>query len=533
MIKLIFDAQGSRDNIKVRVENASREINFKIPIGDTQIILKSSVRPEWDNIMQDVLFLQGSDIEFENDFVEIPRKKLKYFLFAIWKHNGEQGAVWLDTHKFKCKHCKGIKSVTKFDQSFFEYCLDCISELKACADCKKLGASHIFQGKYYCDACVGIDTYCQMCEEEHKTTRELSFNTNGDYHGSEKFISVCSNCAAKPVNLGLELNYLYKPTYFNFMDYDFKKNVCVVHETPLNNKIYMGTEIEAEFDNKKSVNVVLGKVLKLNDAHEHEIIYAKHDGTIEDPGSEIVTHPLTLNMFRHVSWKKLFDNVIRPNTFGIGGHIHINKTAFVSPLHVYKFCKFIRTNCQYIEWIAERPLQKDWCKSYSDNGKVVEVAKRFKRHYNNDRYEMINFTQNTIELRFFWSPSNTGMLLKNVKFVDALYNYTRDVKMHFDYKEFESYVEDNCIKYPYLYNFILKRDGVNSFATNLESVGAHINTRSYEEFEIAPSRQFEICDWCDEEIEGEPTWYEGSSYHDSCYADMIYQNRSDDDDAEY
>jgi len=537
-IKLIFDAQSSRDIIKIKIKNTTL-IDFTLDVGGTQIRLKSSLRPEWDNDTPNVLFLQGSDTEFDNDFVEIPRKNLKYFLFAIWKYNEQfppppEGISWINIHKFKCKHCNGIKSVTQFDQTNFEYCLTCKDDLKICANCGRLCAEHIFEGEYFCNNCVYKDSYCQICEQEHKVTRRLGVVDFTDYHGGNKHLDSCADCYGTDINLGAELTYTYKPKIFNFMDYDFKKEKYTVLSAPLNNVLYMGTEIEAVFYEKKHVNVVLGKILELNDGHEHEVIYAKHDGTICDPGSEIVTHPLTLNMFRHTSWDKLFDNVIKPVTYGIGGHIHINKTAFVSPLHVYKFCKFVRTNIEYMEWVAERPLQSDWCKAYSNNGKATRVAKNYKKNYNRDRYEMINFTSNTIELRFFWSPSNTGMLLKNVEFVDALYNYTRDVKLHFDYMEFETYIYKHSIAYPYLYNFMLKRgDKYATFRTNSEIVTMYAEVDTEEACCSSPCDpdSYYICARCGEDIPENEDWLYGNTYyHHICYNEMrvdIAENTND------
>ena len=528
-IKLIFDVGGSRDTIKVQIKNTIL-IDFTLAVGGLHIILKYSLRPEWDQDTPNVLFLQGSNTEFDNDFVEIPRKNLKFFLFAIWKYNStleaslEEDLSWINIHKFKCKHCSGIKSVTQFDQINFEYCLTCKDDLKICADCGRLGAEHLFGGECFCNNCVCKNSYCQMCEQEHKVTRRLDAVDFSDYHGGSKHLNSCMDCYGTDIELGAELIYTYKPKIFNFMDYDFKKEKYTVFNTPLNNVLYMGTEIEAVFYEKKHVNVVLGKILKLNEGCAHELIYAKHDGTICDPGSEIVTHPLTLNMFRHISWEKLFDNIIKPVTFGIGGHIHLNKTAFVSSLHVYKFCKFVRTNIKYIEWVAERPLQNDWCKAYSNNGKATRVAKNYINNHNQDRYEMINFTEDTIELRFFWSPSNTEMLLKNVEFVDALYNYTRDVKLHFDYQEFETYIHKHSVAYPYLYNFMLGRGVDISFTTNSEIAQLYTKDTTEEaccSLSCDPESSY-VCDWCGEDIlEDEENEYDGSYYHDHCYSEML------------
>lgn len=83
IIKLNFDVASSGDKVKVCVENVARDIDYTVAIGSSQIQLKSSLRPEWDADIPDVLFLQGTNTMYDNEVVEIPRKNLKYFLRTL------------------------------------------------------------------------------------------------------------------------------------------------------------------------------------------------------------------------------------------------------------------------------------------------------------------------------------------------------------------------------------------------------------------------------------------------------------------
>lgn len=537
MSSIILREQGSTGVFNII--NSDRSINFNLEINRKNIILKSSNRPEWTSEYPEILFLQGESREYDNETITIPRKNLKYFLFAIYQYNQENAPqahianTFIETYKFKCVHCNRNKSVIHFHPKHFDYCLECAVNIHSCADCGEL-APHKFGSFYYCDNCVVINGYCQNCEEERYLVKSKTIDLPNDYHGSAKRIYLCADCWTQDIYMGREHHYHYTPDTFTFWDYDFRKKKRIKRATPLNNVLYMGTEIEAQFLPKKHTNIVIGKILNTYGRDKEELIYAKHDGTVPDPGSELVTHPMTLSMYRSLTWKGLFDSIIKPESFGIGGHVHLSKTAFVSPIHVYKFCNFLRTNVEYTEWIGERPLQGEWCKAYSGNGKIVQLAQRYKDNENNDRYEMINFTRYTIELRFFWSPSSTAMLLKNVEFIDALYNYTQICPIKFTYQDFENFIEKFSIKYPYLYNFILdryKKQPDLNFISNSEAARIRSNaeeiynsyTRATDARVTPTPRQPLECSWCHSSIYGDEyaSHTDGRLYHLSCYDDMM------------
>jgi hypothetical protein len=198
----------------------------------------------------------------------------------------------------------------------------------------------------------------------------------------------------------------------------------------------------------------------------------------------------------------------------IGGHIHINKNAFWSIGHTYKFLRFLRTNIEYVEFIGERLLQQQWCKASSKDGRVVQLVKQSKRAENSDRYEMVNFTNQTIELRFFWSPPCPASLYKNAEFVDSLFHYTINSSLHFNVEEFEKYIEFNCSSYPYLYNYIISRKGNNSFSPNAELCKIQPNRISASPVECESALE---CNSCGEEINSDDICFvRGATYCRSC-----------------
>lgn len=500
-----------------KVNQSEETFEFKIVTSPTNIkfngthfYFRSSIGPE---LINNILYLHGSDSSMNNDILVASSDDMKNIINTCIEFDPLIALdTWVEDFKFKCKTCGKYFTIHDFNDTHSAYCHTCATQLKVCTCCGAAGAEYKFGGHYFCEDCTS-SIPCQSCGKEIRTKyREVSVPS--DYHGTVKSIYLCSDCYDKDIEYGKEHHYHYTPDDYIFWDINNKGKRIQCRKTE--GKLFMGMEIEAMFPPKIHTNITLAKILNIYGSRDESIIFAKHDGTVPDPGSEIVTHPMTLNFIHHLTWDGIFKNIITPDRDSIGGHIHINKDAFESPAHVYKFIYFLRTNIRFVEFIGERPLQNEWCKPYSRNGKQINIALKYKEHRNYDRYEMINFTQNTIELRFPKTPSTVSSLYKNAEFIDALYNYSKDAPFKFTVNQFKVWLDipKNSINYPHLLNYIY--DNNSEFSSGAELYNTEVlsiddsNVEALEGLFTAAAQTppsisnslLGICDCCgDEEVE--------------------------------
>lgn len=497
----------SEEIVEFKIVTSPPNIRFN----GTEFYFRSSIGPELVN--NTILYLHGSDSSMNDDILVAYNEVMKNIIKTCIEFDPSIAMLpWVKEFTFRCKTCGLYFNIFDFSNNYSEYCHSCVTQLKICVSCGATDAEYEFGGEYFCRNCTS-SVPCQNCGKEVRTKcKEVLVPS--DYHGTNKYINLCPDCYDKDIEYGKEHHYHYTPNNYIFWDINNKGERIQRRKTK--GKLFMGTEIEAMFPPKIHTNVTLAKILNVYGSKDESILYAKHDGTVPDPGSEIVTHPMTLNFIRHLTWDGVFKNIISPDSNSIGGHVHINKNAFESPAHVYKFIYFLRTNIRFVEFIGERPLQDEWCKPYSSNGKQINIALKYKEHRNNDRYEMINFTQNTIELRFPKTPTTVSSLYKNAEFIDALYNYSKDAPFKFTVNQFKVWLDipKNSINYPHLLNYMC---GNNSeFISEAERYNPEIlaiddsNIEALEDLFTATAQTpssisnsiLGVCDYCgDEDVE--------------------------------
>ena len=283
----------------------------------------------------------------------------------------------------------------------------------------------------------------------------------------------------------------------------------IVETKPAKGELYLGIEIEAMLKGK-SVEIELGRIAQVY-GNDCSIIYGKHDGSISENVEawmpevqcvELVCQPMTLDCYRNRKWTVVFDRYVKPKkyeTSTLGGHIHLTKAAFTLT-QLYKFCKFIRTNVEYVTYIGERKLNNSYCSSYCSTGKVVRQIK--KGYENNNRYEMLNITYfNTVELRFFGSPYDRTSMIKNLEWCWALWEYTKIAPLHFTYKDFNKWIKENKQHFEILASWI---DYSKTFKTNEE------NTISRDRYDTSE------CYHCNRERDAEDMYYISSEDNYIC-----------------
>jgi hypothetical protein len=193
----------------------------------------------------------------------------------------------------------------------------------------------------------------------------------------------------------------------------------------------MGLEIEVakafyymtEFYHKSSENY-----------EDPRFIYAKEDASIGSDGVEFVTMPATLKaietMFPWESFERLQQLGARAWGYDrCGMHIHVSRSAF-SPSHLYKFMKFqLMNDTLCIAYAGRESGFAHWYNSTMEDVKS-KTSQYCKTSTYGERYSAINITPRaTIELRYFRSNITKEGILRNVQWVDAIYEYTKTMNI--------------------------------------------------------------------------------------------------------
>lgn len=212
-------------------------------------------------------------------------------------------------------------------------------------------------------------------------------------------------------------NYSYRP-YPSFK---------YLHNESTTSIPFYGIELEVENKTNKNSNNEMAECIE--DSH----LYFKSDGSLQN-GFEIVSHPLSFNWIHEN--KDKFEcmlnelkswgfNSYDANTCGM--HIHISKKSF-GTWQLFRFIKFFNEYKEFIVSISQRKVEqlKKWA-SIEDESESELIYKAKKKCGNSSRYCAINLQNSaTIEIRIFRGTLNFQSFMKNIEFIDALFNYTKD-----------------------------------------------------------------------------------------------------------
>ena len=204
-----------------------------------------------------------------------------------------------------------------------------------------------------------------------------------------------------------------------------------------------------------------------DDAGQREIVEAlggddpdfilKSDGSLRS-GVELVTKPMTLEEHKDWRWADVLESVqgiaqSGAGTTRCGMHVHINKAA-LSPLLLGKLLVFLNADYtdELICLIAQRRgngyCEKD-CKRLNDGGRLWRYASP-------DRYERLNVTRHTCEVRIFRGNLRPERVLKNIEFCHAAVAFCRDASMKevASPRAFKEFLLKNRSVYPELVRFL-------------------------------------------------------------------------------
>lgn len=222
-------------------------------------------------------------------------------------------------------------------------------------------------------------------------------------------------------------NYSYRPQFKFYSDSGMSLH-------PQDGVLYMGIELEM-------VRVAECAEDFLEDAGENvddpDFFYFKEDGSVGYNGAELVTMPATLASFERnfpfstLDWARKHHRVRSFEYDCCGFHIHVSRKAFTDT-HLWKFVRFQLKNPTLCQKIGQRESSTyaTWHFDSTENSSIPAYVKG--KYTNGRRYLAINFqNRSTVELRYFKGNILRSAIMKNLEFVQSIYDYTK----HMSYQQ--------------------------------------------------------------------------------------------------
>lgn len=318
-------------------------------------------------------------------------------------------------------------------------CYNCHDNVSLCDRCEDFTSSddcrYTSNGYNYCDSCadaIGL-YYCDECDDYHDEPCEYSDSR-------------------------LIHDYSYKPDpVFRYTEADGDLS----RRNARQGKVFMGFELEVEAPSGEYREN--GATLVCDELGE-DYIYLKNDGSLNN-GFEIVSHPATLAFHKTRKFEVLTQlaqehNYRSWNAGTCGLHVHISRTAFDSPSHIWKFAHLVANNKREMVKLAGRESDR-WA---TFDGIRSTIGAKAKGATYVNRYEALNFqNSNTIELRFFRGTLSIPRVFSALELTDAMTEYTRTLTANdvirggLEFAKFAEWASDRP-QYPNLTSFLVKFD---------------------------------------------------------------------------
>lgn len=345
-------------------------------------------------------------------------------------------------------------------------------------------------GDYMDGWCAGCEAYirtCNTCQSEYIDSSEanmsfvrramsLHINPSMFFATEDTYELVCDSCvyscphcdtlyeysnsaddccAESRGNEDIH-SYCYKPRYIFYKIQDGGVDTRDQAEPGL---LYMGIELEIN----KMEDLVSDFLINC-DVEQRGFLYFKEDGSLGPEGVELVTMPSTIDAFEKIFPFDALDEAREDGARSFyyancGFHIHVSRSSF-TPSHMWKFIRFQLKNPYLCQRVAQRDESSyaSWHFDDSEKRSLPEYVKGTKT--NGRRYLAINF-QNyaTVELRYFKGNILRSAIMKNIEFVQSIYDYTKSMTVRqvmagaleqYDYHLWLSTQN----KYPNLVNFL-------------------------------------------------------------------------------
>ncbi len=318
-----------------------------------------------------------------------------------------------------------------------------------------------------CNHCINETTFiCQHCGEYANRENNEGRHTSGNFGLTceecyQSFYSECHNCGNACKNAYIQswhgnphCEECYgaatgdKPIF----NYSFKPKPKFFGSKRHNEKaLYFGCELEVavdgDYDDIKEKAVEVAALMK-------ERAYLKKDSSI-GRGFEVVTHPHTWEEIRKLWQEQWHEDIpgLSSHTSGTCGfHVHVSR-APLTKMHIQKIVVFVNApeNHDLVKTVAQRACNK-WGILKADK-KIGHCS------HSQERYEAVNLeNKHTIEFRIFRGNMRKDRILKNLEFVKATIDFTRDRS----YRElsagrFLEFVKTNRKEFPNLDEYLSSR----------------------------------------------------------------------------
>lgn len=281
-----------------------------------------------------------------------------------------------------------------------------------------------------CDSCASRYDYhrCERCGDIHRED-EMQYYNGGWY---------CPDCVPDEYSSSSKYvkNYGYKP-YPNFLS-----EQKVPSER---NALFMGVELEID---KGERPCACAEKLAEIETYDDEF-YMKYDGSLEDVGIEIVSHPATLSYhLNRFQWKEVFSTAkkfgYKSHDAGTCGlHVHVSRAYLAADengvtsedreeLNTAKIILFVEKHWDEMVRFSRRDrYQLDRWAKCPDSAITPEdeIGNIKDKLYNltDDRYQAVNLcNSSTIEFRLFRGTLNLNTFKATLEFVQLLCDYCKE-----------------------------------------------------------------------------------------------------------
>lgn len=354
--------------------------------------------------------------------------------------------------------------------------------IATCAECGRLyrvcGAEEIAayesESEHLCGWCRSLPVgKCEICGEVHRLHWTYDRDDNdviGVCHSCYKFYSDSEHF---PIN-----RWNYKPTPVFYGESD--------------ENVFFGVEVEADCG-------ISGWLAASKITHDFSEVYVKHDGSLDEEGIEVVTHPATLDYHKNnFPWEKILKTMrdygyLSHETETCGLHIHVSRAFFGADeveqdgniakliLIVQRFWEshivpFSRRKVNRLQRWAKKPEFK-----FNTNASIGNIVQKQKDALCRDHYNGVNILPpHTVEFRMFRGTLNYDTILASMELVYALSRFAKKIdlrsidtctweeifegldrvyykelfdymerKVHFDSSKIQTIFDENYVEYPY------------------------------------------------------------------------------------
>lgn len=216
-------------------------------------------------------------------------------------------------------------------------------------------------------------------------------------------------------------------------------------------------------------------------AMAHPLFYCKGDGSLTH-GVEMVSHPGSEAWWREQTplirglLSQLRQHQWQSHDAGTCGmHVHISRTAFHGSLHLYRFLSLVYRSPKLSLAISQRAPEKlaQWARLDTSARKHLK-SKAGLGYQDPHRYEAVNMTHSTAEMRLFRGTLQPDRFYKNLEFCWAALRFTLETERirSCDSKHFLAWLRPLAGEYPHLVQFLSETNiGKALGATNPQHMG--------------------------------------------------------------